>query len=315
MKKLFLAISVALAAMTASAQAADLEIERELGLIVSGVVDSWVGVNIDNGVRCCAFTDDSEAVLATGGEGRLSLPLGDNLSIQTDFKYHYNSEAMENPNTAVQNVRERYSYQGAAHLSWRDPNSGLFGLFGGAGTTEIGGDGCCIKYNAHFVGGEAQFYLNDMTFYAQGGYVSYQSSDGGAADLDDGFFIRGVARWFVTPDSRLQIEGQFTSSDFIESGFGDADTLRVGARYDFTLQSLPIVGAVPVFVGYRGAFRDNCFFGEDLNDHTFMIGTSYSFSGGFLTVDRQGATLDTPNFDACLYGESDDDIIDVGNIN
>jgi len=288
--------------MTASVQAADLD--RELGLIVSGVVDSWVGVSIDNGVRCCAFTDDSEAVLATGGEGRLNLPLGDNLSIQSDFKYRYNSEASEDPNTAVKNVRERYAYQGAAHLSWRDPASGLFGLFGGAGTTEVGGDGCCIKTNAHFVGGEAQFYLNNLTLYGQGGYVSYQSASGGSDDLDDGFFVRGVARWFLSPDSRIQVEGQYTSSDFTETGFGDAETFRAGARYDFTLQGLPMIGDTPLFVGYKGVFRNNCFFGEDLNDHTFMIGTSYSFSGGMLTVDRQGATLDTPDFDACPFGES-----------
>jgi hypothetical protein len=34
-----------------------------------------------------------------------------------------------------------------------------------------------------------------------------------------------------------------------------------------------------------------------------MIGTSYSFSGDLITVDRQGATLDTPNFNHSCAAE------------
>jgi hypothetical protein len=67
MKKLILATSVAFAAMTASTQAADLEMDRELGLIVPGVVDSWSGVQI---IDAGGFGDDT--VWVTGGDGRLS---------------------------------------------------------------------------------------------------------------------------------------------------------------------------------------------------------------------------------------------------
>jgi hypothetical protein len=68
MKKLILATSVAFAAMTASTQAADLEMDRELGLIVPGVVDSWAGVQI---IDAGGFGDDT--VWATGGDGRLAV--------------------------------------------------------------------------------------------------------------------------------------------------------------------------------------------------------------------------------------------------
>ncbi len=89
MKKTILATSAALIALAAPAGAADLYTERQLGLIVSGVVDQWTGVQIiDDG-----FNDDT--VFTNGGEGRLSLPLGDNLSIQSDVKYEYNSNALE----------------------------------------------------------------------------------------------------------------------------------------------------------------------------------------------------------------------------
>ena len=62
MKKMLLATSVALFAFAGPASAADYE--REMGLIVSGVVDSWAGVQfIDGGAL------DDDTVFTTGGEG------------------------------------------------------------------------------------------------------------------------------------------------------------------------------------------------------------------------------------------------------
>ena len=194
MKNLVVGAGVALAAVSTSAHAADLD--RELGLIVSGVVDQWVGVQIIDGPAVAAgpagFTTDSETLFANGGEGLLSLPLGENLSIQSDVKYEYNSNAMSD---SFDVIGPRYSYQGAVHLSWRDPSSGLFGIFGGAGTSDMSS----FDTDAHFVGGEAQLYMGDMTFYAQGGYVDFSADSvifGPAvlAGLDDGFFARGVFR-------------------------------------------------------------------------------------------------------------------------
>jgi hypothetical protein len=299
MKKLTLATTVAFAAMTASVQAADPEVERELGLIVSGVVDSWAGVQfIDDGVA-----DDT--VFATGGEGLLSLPLGDNLSIQSDVKYEYNSNAQQEP-FSNDVFGPRYSFQGATHISWRDPSTFLLGAFGGAGVTAFGPS----KHDVRFVGGEAQFYLDNITLYAQGGYVDFNLRPGSplpaAPVADDGLFVRGVFRWFPTMDSRLQFEGTYQNIDLVGgpfSGSQEAEVFSVGARYDMMLAGLPVIGSTPVYVAYRGTFRDNCGFGTDVDDHTFMVGTSYSFSGDLLTVDRQGATLDTPDFDhGCVGG-------------
>ena len=63
------------------------------------------------------------------------------------------------------------------------------------------------------------------------------------------------------------------------------------------------VGDTALYVAWRGQWRSDCLqVGDDddddfdLNDQTIMIGTSYSFSGDLMTVDRQGATLDTPDF-------------------
>ena len=294
MKKLVLTAATALLLSSSLATAADLD--REIGLIVSGVVDKWAGVQfIDDGVN-------DEALFANGGEGRLSLPLGSNLSIQTDVKYEYNSNALES--FASNDVAgPRFGYLGATHLSYRDPSSFLLGVLGGAGRSNSAGS----DYDFGFVGGEAQVYLNDLTLYAQGGFVDFDNRNAlSPVDLDEGLFARGVLRWFLSNNSRLQLEGTYYNFDF-QSATGEFEAFAVGARYDFNV-ALPVVGQMPLFVGYRGTFRDTCYDVQgaplDIDDHVFMVGTSYSFSGDMLTVDRQGATLDTPNFNHGCVGST-----------
>ena len=299
MRRLVLASSLALAATAASAQAADLN--NQLGLIVSGVVDQWVGVQTIDGSAPESFFGGDDTVFSNGGAGYLSLPLGENLSLQSDVKYEYNSYATEAPGDNDV-VGPRYSFTGAGHLSWRDPSLGLFGLFGGAGTTDF----TFQRQDVAFVGGEAQVYLDNITLYAQGGYVDFDLRNASGSFLQDGVFVRGVLRWFMANDSRLQLEGTYLNVDFANSSNGDMEAVSAGARYDFTLAGLPLFGDVPLFVGYRGIFRDNCrpqssTSRYDIDDHTIMIGTSYSFSGDRIAVDRRGATLSTPDFNySCL---------------
>ena len=272
-----------------SAEAVDLRVERDPGLIVSGVIDQWAGVQIiDDGA-----SDDT--VFSSGGEGLLSLPVGDNLSIQSDVKYEYNSNALESP-AENEVFGPRYAFQGAAHLSWRDPSSFLLGVFGGVG----GASSFIFRQDVRFIGGEAQFYLEDVTLYVQGGLVDYDNLTAStSAELpsglllpDEGVFARGVVRWFPTMDSRVQIEGTYVNLDLENTLFGgitpgqDVDIFSVGARYDFPVASLPVIGDTPLYVAYRGTFRDNCNYtgGDGMDDHTFMVGTSYSFSGDMLNV-------------------------------
>ncbi len=324
MKNLVAASVMAIAVMAPSVQAADLETERELGLIVSGVVDKWAGVQFIDGADSTLVNGDSDdsdsspddTVFATGGEGLLSLPLGENISMQSDVKYEYNSNALADGDEDV--FGPEYHFQGTVHFSWRDPSTGLFGVFGGAGGSEFAD----FDHDLHFVGGEAQFYMGDVTFYGQGGYIGFNPDFGvsvpfgngilSTSGLDDGIFARGVVRWFPTPDSRLQLEGTYLKADYANSDLGDMEAFSVKARYDFILGAMPIVGDLPVFVAYRGTFRDSCVVesgiegssSQDVDDHTIMVGTSYSFSVDRLTVDRQGATLGTPDFNHSCVGRT-----------
>ncbi len=292
MKKTVLAAFAASMAFSAPANAADLD--QQIGLIVSGVVDQWAGVQFFD-----APSDDSsdDVVMAQGGEGRLSMPLGENFSVQGDVKYEYNSLAFE-PRSDIAVVAPRYSFQGTAHMSWRDPNSFLFGAFGGAGGADTSFVG---RYDISYIGGEAQVYLDNITLYGQGGFIDFDVRTGvGGVRLDDGLFARGVLRYFMADGSRLQLEGTYLNADYAFSA-GEMEAFSVKARYDFDI-NLPIAGSTPLYVAYRGTFRDSCYFGrDDVDDHTIMIGTSYSFSGDRIAVDRRGATLDTPDFNhACI---------------
>ena len=244
MKRLILTTSLAVATMMAPAQAADLEMERELGLIVSGVVDSWIAVQfIDRGPL------SDKTAFAIGGQGRLSLPLGGGFSMQNDVKYEYNNQA--NDNIAI-TAGPRYSFHLGAHGSWRDPSVGLIGFFGGFGGQNHGIVG---STEVAFFGIEAQYYLDNITLYAQGGGVDYSETNafGAPFGLDDGYYARGVVRWFPTNDSRLQVEGSYFFTDFAMSSYS-TEAFSAGARYDFAL-GLPIIGETAIFVAWRGTSR------------------------------------------------------------
>lgn len=87
---------------------------QSCNLIVSGVADTWVGVQFIKGPKDGyrnETTDDT--VMATGGEGLLSLPAGENLSIQSDFKYEYNGNAFRTQNNGDV-IGPEYMFQGAS---------------------------------------------------------------------------------------------------------------------------------------------------------------------------------------------------------
>lgn len=294
------AAAIAVVASTVSASAADLD--RAIGLIVAGEVEKAAGVQIFDVPNAGPLGGGTEATFWSATSGKLSLPLGENLSIQSDVDVEYNDQAFDSGTNAA---GLRYAFQGATHLSWRNPEQGLFGAFGGAGGTHYAYSFNDLAYNYRFMGGEAQFYMDNITFYAQGGYVDVAGTGPAFGQrLDDGIFARGVMRWFLEPDTRLQFEGTYAALD--RNGGGgqgpgprDLDVLSWAARYD-TRFALPIVGDSAVFLGYRGTLRENCFQfggGSDLTDHTIMVGLNYQFGAtSMLDNDRRGATLDTPDF-------------------
>jgi hypothetical protein len=56
------------------------------------------------------------------------------------------------------------------------------------------------------LGAELQYYLNDFTFYVQAGYADVVYNSGDIEGFVDGWFVRGVGRYFLSEDTRLQAE-------------------------------------------------------------------------------------------------------------
>lgn len=286
--------AIMLVATSNVALAADYDRQIE-DIVVSGVVEKWVGGTFTSD-DAENYNPDHGSYLTSGTSGRLSLPLGENLSMQMDADTEFTSNAFKSD----ANDDFGYSFQGGLHLSARDPSKGLFGGFVAVGRG-VGDDGLGA-HDFHAVGGEAQVYNGDLTFYLQGGWIdSATADDGGRKDgLHDAFFARAVGRWFVTPDSRLQGEVAYANGTQDDGDGHDMDVVQWSVRYD-TLMTLPVVGDSKVFVGYRGLHADNGCCGDDdtgrFTDHTILAGFSYSFGGEtMLEFDRVGATLDLPNF-------------------
>ncbi len=305
MKKLIAtsAMAIALAVSANSVSAADFDAEEAIrGLVVGGEVESFSGITFYDSDGSVDF-DDGDSQLVSGLTGRLSLPLGENLSIQTDVEFEYASEALAG---SREDDHFSHSFLAGGHLSWRDPNSGLFGAFAsfGGGASDDNGSDSTRDFSYYAVGGEAQLYAGDFTLYVQGGYIDGASSDSSTiVDSDalrDAFFGRGIVRWFMDPDTRVQAEIAYVDgqNDFNEITPSDMTILEWGVRYDTMIAGLPILGDSNVFVGYRGAHFDKSSpDSAEFTEHTIMAGFTHRF--GTQTIretDRYGATLDLPNF-------------------
>ncbi len=263
---------------------------------MSGYVEKWTGYSFVSGAENTA-DPDRDGYFASGTSGRLSLPLGSNLSMQMDAGIEYTENSFK-PNN--DDVFQHSGYVGA-HLAYRDPNSFALGAFGSFGT----GHADETRNDFYALGGEAQIYLNDITLYVQAGYLDGEAADQAGRHTDafhDAIFARGVARWFLTPNSRLQGEFAYASGHQDTGNAFDMDIIEWGVRYDTMIAGLPLVGDTNVFVGYRGAHFEN---DDDLGgtddgrytDHTIMVGATYAFGGSTMQeFDRVGATFDLPNF-------------------
>ncbi|HMB48604.1 MAG TPA: hypothetical protein VKN63_10045, partial [Afifellaceae bacterium] len=273
---LFSSVAFALAVSGTSAIAADIPEAVSYGpgpvapaLITEFVVEGWGGVAFILGEN--GNPNPNNTTLGDfGGNARFSLPFGQAFSVQLDAYGEITTNGGDNDNFDN-------ALTGAAHLSWRDPQMGLFGVFGGWGLHESDGtDG-----DHYFVGLEGQYYSGNWTFYGQGGFMDAESDQGTADDaFHDAFFARAVARYFPTADSRFQGELSFAHGEQ-DSNDRDQSNIGWGLRYDRGISDIfPTVPAT-VFVGYRGGYFDNgsgdggCF-----SDHTFLAGFRMTFGGG-----------------------------------
>ncbi len=245
----------------------------------SAVGEFWVGYSFLSEDNIAPPFDDSFAAL--GGDFRVNIPAGGGLSFQLD---------LQGESAFVDDTSKNYtgSFLSGAHLSWRNPEAGLIGIFGGVGN---GANAFDEATTAFLLGAEGQLYLNDWTFYAQLGYMDADEVDTGTPDaFRDAWFGRGVARFFIA--SNVKLEGEVSYAD----GENDTDSDNMdawgwGARFERTIPSMD--GGF--FLAYQGTYYDNENEARTLTEHSVRFGLNFAFGiEGQKYVDRHGATLDLP---------------------
>lgn len=277
------AATLALALNSASmAIAADVELPpaEEALSPFSAKIDGWVGYWFVDGEKENVVPDEDEGLLY-GIDGKLRLDMFSGLSVQGDLSFEGVDE----------DDGDDY-YQGSwfagGHLSWSDPDSGLFGIFGGTGSAESD------EQDTDFwlLGAEGQLYFDNWTLYGQAGYFDGEVDQGTEEDaLHDAWFGRIVGRYFFTPEDRLQAEFAYVTGDQ-DDDEDDMEIVSWGARYDHQIWE-----SITVFAAYDGGYyetRDNGLAGA-YYDHVIRGGLSIAFGRpDLLSIDRSGPNLDMP---------------------
>ena len=180
-----------------------------------------------------------------------------------------------------------------SHLSYANQNWLIGAFVGTAGLNNLSDYGILVQ---GIYGGEAQLYLNNATLYVQGGYTnpvsgSYNDCTSNHDCGNRAWFVRGVGRYFFTPNDKLQAEVGYAEGTYTGDGDGSQD-VTWGALYEHRLAGRPF----SVYVEYAGLYNKNTsgdFY--DGYEHQFMIGAKTYFGGGTLLAnDRNGTTLDMP---------------------
>jgi hypothetical protein len=191
-----------------------------------------------------------------------------------------------------------HSYLVGGHWSWRNPQQSLFGLFAAAG--DAGGDGFTSSQRHGLIGAEAQWYWNQFTFYAQGGYdTTLATVDSFGVDSINAWFIRGTGRYFINPNFLIEGTVMYANGniDVNESGFSGVgfNTWTWGVKGEWRLPTAPF----SVFAKYEGSQTKYGswdfinFASQKTTDQRVLLGLKLHMGDKTLQqTDRTGATLD-----------------------
>jgi hypothetical protein len=193
-----------------------------------------------------------------------------------------------------------HSYLIGGHWSWRNPQQYLFGLFAAAG--DAGSSGFTDSQRHGLIGAEAQWYWNQFTFYAQGGYDTTLGAVGSDnIDSVNAWFIRGTGRYFFNPNFLIEGTVMYANGniDFNESRFSSLgfNTWTWGVKGEWRLPTAPF----SVFAKYEGSETkyggSDFFFSSHTSlkttDQRVLLGLKLHMGDRTLQqTDRAGATLD-----------------------
>jgi hypothetical protein len=273
-KTLALALAAALT-VSAPALADDYHVSGELGASFGADFSSFNDFG----------SEPSGTAFLFSGEGKANVWIAPDMTIQIDA-------TGEGTTTIRQCTCSRDSDGHAdglvgAHLSWRNPDDHLIGFFGGFSTNaNLDYDG---TFTQAILGVEGQYYSGPFTLYVQGGWEPLMSNSDDFEPTNLGFG-RVVGRYFWTENDRLQGEFAYATSG-INQKSGSYSIYKWGASWEHRYDGTPFSAGVE----YNG-FRIN---GPDgwAVEHVVEATLKLHFGDDTLQAqDRQGATLDIPNF-------------------
>jgi hypothetical protein len=282
-------------ALASVGQAADLQpVLKAPGAVdqqATGYVEVYTGwANTKN-------TDFGETVRfngwALGGAGRGNYWVSRDMSVQVDAQ----AEGTSYDSAIGSGHFSTHSYLVGGHWSWRNPQQYLFGLFGGVG--DAGGFGEFSGSQRHgLIGGEAQWYWQQFTLYAQVGYDTTLGTVDAPVDSINAWFVRGTGRYFINPNFLIEGTVMYANGN-VDGNFSAASvgfqTWTWGVKGEWRFATAPF----SVFAKYQGSettYDDSHFWdlsNSKVTDHRVLLGLKLHMGDRTLQqTDRAGATLD-----------------------
>lgn len=307
MKKLLGLAAGAAALVSTAALAADLSpVYKAAPAVQQQPVSGYVGVYVGADWASYGLTDgdfvgqrETSSAFLLGGEGRLNWWLDPNWAVQLDVEGEGTGGIFRSCVSSLCEREARYAGTVGGHIAYRMPQSYAIGAFAGSTATNLLDFDGGMSYG--FGGLEAQAYLGLLTLYGQGGLFGRWA---GVKDeqIIDGYFLRGVARYYVTPDDKLSASVEYASGAredclgcFFASSGGRQSVVLWTAAYEHRFAGKPL----SVFLAYEGMNYQDSIQGSNgrVDESKVMAGARlYVNEGTLLYNDRNGATWDMPKF-------------------
>jgi hypothetical protein len=293
--------AVAFTVLATAAGAADMQPVLKAPAAVdqqaTGYVEIYSGWGSTKSTECRVNEDECDTSKgngwALGGAGRGNYWISRDVSVQVDAE----AEGTSYTASGRDGHFSTHSYLVGGHWSWRNPQQYLFGLFGGVG--DAGGDGFVDSQRHGVIGAEAQWYWNQFTFYAQGGYDTTLGTVSTFIESVNAWFIRGTGRYFINPNFLIEGTVMYANGSFDvnERGFSNFgfNTWTWGVKSEWRLPTAPF----SVFAKYEGSqtkYDATDFFSMTsmkTTDQRVLLGLKLHLGDRTLQqTDRAGATLD-----------------------
>jgi hypothetical protein len=271
-----------------AAQAADFTVPDQVVPLHSpfvGEIGAYVGLT-----RLVPDEEDGSTEFLFGGNARLGYWANQWLYLQGDIQ----GEATTAFDDSSFDNEGRQNFDAAFHAAYRSQTHAL-GVFAGWAATGIVDEG---RMTRPYLGVEGQVYWGNFTLYGQAGYsfLGY-SEDEDHGEPVDGPFVRGVVRYFHTPNDKIEAEvSHFWAHDVKTGNQGPVRELDWGILYEHQFMGSPLAMNVR-YAGFRYQDFSHDTDGEPFIEHMFTIGAKVRFHQGTLReADIMGTSLDTPMF-------------------